>query len=74
MIEWLMRTQTDTIVSLMLVRVVDFYPYKTEGTALLLSCKFFESTMLIRSESSAPQLCPALGCPVWLGQDQKVEQ
>ena len=72
MTEWLMRIQTDTIVVQELVGEIDCYPCRTEGTAFLLNCKFSELTVLTRSESSAPQLCPMLGRPVWFGQNQEV--
>ena len=74
MTEWLMRIQTDTIVVQVLVEEIDSCPYRIAGNAFLLNCTFFVSTELIRSESSAPQLCPMLGCPVWPGQNQEVEQ
>ena len=62
---------TDTIVQ-ELVKEINCYPYRTEGTAFLLNCTFSELMVLTCSESNAPQLCPLLGRPVWLGQNQEV--
>lgn len=72
MTEWLMRIQIDTIVVQELVEEINCYPYRTEGIAFLLNCTFSVLTVLTRSESNAPQLCPTLGRPVWLGQNQEV--
>ena len=72
MTEWLVRIQTDTIVVQVLVEETDSCPYRIAGNTFLLNCTFFVSMELI--PSSAPQLCPMLGCPVWSGQNQEVEQ
>ena len=70
----LKMTQIDKVDFLMLVEGRALYYYKTEYTTSLLSCKLFVLTTLGHSESRTPQLCPVLGGPVWLGQDQHVDE
>lgn len=70
----LKMTQIDKVDFLRMVGVLALYCYKIKYTASWLSCMLFELRKLVHFESRTPQLCPALGGPVWLGQDQHVDE
>ena len=63
----LKMTQNDKVDFLM-VEVLALYCHKIKFTASWLSCMLIE-LKLVHFETRTPQLCLALGGPIWLGQD-----